>query len=40
MPTSDLKPEYWDRTTELVKVGGHIVMDDLTPVELTDRYIS
>lgn len=34
MPTVDLEPESWDRTIELVKVGGHIVMDDLTPVEL------
>ncbi len=34
MPAADLEPANWDRTTELVKVGGHIVMDDLTPVEL------
>jgi predicted O-methyltransferase YrrM len=34
MPAADLEPESWDRITELVKVGGHIVMDDLTPVEL------
>jgi hypothetical protein len=34
MPTVDLEPENWDRTVELVKVGGHILMDDLTPVEL------
>lgn len=34
MPSVDLEPENWDRTTELVKIGGQIVMDDLTPVEL------
>ncbi|HWM89183.1 MAG TPA: class I SAM-dependent methyltransferase [Thermoanaerobaculia bacterium] len=34
MPAADLEPENWDRTVELVKVGGQIVMDDLTPVEL------
>ncbi len=34
MPASDLEPENWDRTTGLVKVGGQIVMDDLTPVDL------
>jgi len=30
----DLLPTNWDRITELVNVGGQIVMDDLTPVEL------
>jgi predicted O-methyltransferase YrrM len=34
IPSFDLEPAQWDRTTELVKVGGQIVMDDLTPVEL------
>lgn len=34
MPSFDLEPEQWDRTTGLVKVGGQIVFDDLTPVEL------
>jgi predicted O-methyltransferase YrrM len=34
MPTADLEPASWDRTTELVKIGGHILMDDLTPVDL------
>lgn len=32
--SGDLDPERWDRVTELVKVGGLIVMDDLTPVDL------
>jgi predicted O-methyltransferase YrrM len=32
--TSDLKPELWESMVELVKVGGQIVMDDLTPVDL------
>jgi hypothetical protein len=34
MPTVDLEPANWDRTVELVKIGGHILMDDLTPVEI------
>lgn len=34
VPTTDLEPVNWDRTIELVKVGGQIVMDDLTPQEL------
>jgi predicted O-methyltransferase YrrM len=34
LPTADLEPVNWDRTIELVKVGGQIVMDDLTPLEL------
>jgi predicted O-methyltransferase YrrM len=34
IPTTDLEPPHWNRTTELVKVGGQIVMDDLTPVDL------
>lgn len=30
----DLKEANWGRLTDLVTVGGHIVLDDLTPVEL------
>ena len=33
MPRGDLVPEKWDAVIDLVKVGGQIVMDDLTPVE-------
>ena len=33
IPAPDLEPGRWDFMTELVKVGGQIVMDDLTPVE-------
>lgn len=33
-PRQDLASENWDAITELVKVGGQIVMDDLTPLEL------
>jgi hypothetical protein len=29
-----LKPENWDRFTEMVKIGGKIVFDDLLPIEL------
>lgn len=29
-----LFPENWDTFTEMVKVGGKIVFDDLTPIEL------
>jgi predicted O-methyltransferase YrrM len=29
-----LIPENWDKATEMVKVGGKIVFDDLTPLEL------
>jgi predicted O-methyltransferase YrrM len=29
-----LAPEHWDSIVEMVKVGGQIVMDDLTPLEL------
>lgn len=32
--SGDLDPSRWDRVAELVKVGGLIVMDDLTPVDL------
>ena len=31
---SDLDPSNWDRTIELVKVGGQVVMDDLLPLDL------
>jgi len=30
----DLGSRDWERMTELVKVGGQFVMDDLTPIEL------
>ena len=33
-PEKDLSPENWDHVTELVNVGGQIVLDDLTPLEL------
>ena len=33
MPRGDLVPEKWDSVIELVKIGGQMVMDDLTPVE-------
>lgn len=33
MPRKDLAPEKWDSVVELVKIGGQIVMDDLTPIE-------
>jgi predicted O-methyltransferase YrrM len=33
-PRADLAYENWDAVTELVAVGGQIVMDDLTPVAL------
>ena len=33
MPRGDLVPAKWDSVIELVKIGGQIVMDDLTPVE-------
>jgi predicted O-methyltransferase YrrM len=29
-----LEASNWDAITSLVKIGGHIVMDDLTPIEL------
>lgn len=29
-----LDPSNWDALVELIKIGGQIVMDDLTPVEL------
>jgi len=29
-----LVPENWDKATEMIKVGGKIVFDDLTPLEL------
>jgi len=29
-----LIPENWDKFTEMVKVGGKIVFDDLLPIEL------
>ncbi len=42
---ADLEPAHWATLTELVKIGGQMVMDDLTPIEvwpaewdnLTDR---
>jgi len=34
MPRGDLVPYKWDIMVELIKIGGQIVMDDLTPVEL------
>ena len=34
MPRGDLVPAKWDLMVELIKIGGQIVMDDLTPVEL------
>lgn len=33
MPRADLQPSNWDAVTELVKIGGQIVMDDLVPIE-------
>jgi predicted O-methyltransferase YrrM len=33
-PRADLAYENWDAVTELVTIGGQIVMDDLTPVAL------
>lgn len=33
-PHADLVYENWDSMTELVAIGGQIVMDDLTPVSL------
>jgi predicted O-methyltransferase YrrM len=33
-PRGDLVYERWDAVTELVTIGGQIVMDDLTPVAL------
>lgn len=33
MPRGDLVPSKWKSVIELVKIGGQIVMDDLTPVE-------
>jgi predicted O-methyltransferase YrrM len=33
-PRSDLIQSNWDTITELVAIGGQIVMDDLTPVAL------
>lgn len=33
-PRSDLAYEQWDAVTELITLGGQIVMDDLTPVAL------
>jgi predicted O-methyltransferase YrrM len=34
MPRADLIPSKWDTITDLLKIGGQIVMDDLVPVEL------
>ncbi|HSM72221.1 MAG TPA: class I SAM-dependent methyltransferase [Anaerolineales bacterium] len=34
MPRADLVPSKWDAITDLLKIGGQIVMDDLVPVEL------
>ncbi|MCI0549319.1 MAG: class I SAM-dependent methyltransferase [Anaerolineae bacterium] len=35
MPRGELlDPSNWDAIVELIKIGGQIVMDDLTPVEL------
>jgi len=34
MPRGDLVPSKWDTVIEFVKIGGQIIMDDLTPVEL------
>lgn len=34
MPRGDLVPDKWDLIVELINIGGQIVMDDLTPVEL------
>lgn len=35
MPRGELlDPSNWDALVELIKIGGQIVMDDLTPVEL------
>ena len=33
MPRGDLVPSKWDSVIDLVKIGGQMVMDDLTPVE-------
>jgi hypothetical protein len=33
-PRQHLDPENWDHVTEMVKVGGQIVFDDLAPLEL------
>ena len=33
-PRADLQPANWDAVTELLAIGGQIVMDDLTPVAL------
>jgi hypothetical protein len=33
-PRADLEPANWNSITELVTIGGQIVMDDLTPVAL------
>jgi len=33
-PRADLEPANWDTATELLAIGGQIVMDDLTPVAL------
>ena len=33
-PRRDLMPGKWDSIVDLIKIGGQIVMDDLTPVEL------
>jgi predicted O-methyltransferase YrrM len=33
-PRADLEPSNWDSITELITIGGQIVMDDLTPVAL------
>jgi len=33
MPRGDLVPSKWDAVIDLVKIGGQMVMDDLTPVE-------
>lgn len=32
MPGGDLVPSKWDAVIDLVKIGGQMVMDDLTPV--------
>jgi predicted O-methyltransferase YrrM len=33
MPRDELVPAKWDMFVDLVKIGGQIIMDDLTPVE-------
>ena len=33
-PRTDLAYAHWDAVTELITIGGQIVMDDLTPVAL------